>query len=94
MPLFGKCRIPYLHVTLRELENVLYRYIDDFVGWVKHQTVFSVACNPDSEQLAALYGVETVVRTQIYRLDADKFSIFSVDWTLEKVLSQFGSLLV
>ena len=32
----------------------------------------------DSEMLAALQTVETVVRTQRYLLDADKFTMFSV----------------
>ena len=45
--------------------------------------MFSVACinrdNSDSEILAALQTVETVVRTQIHRLDADKFPMFSAD---------------
>ena len=47
--------------------------------------VFSVliACinNSDYEILAALQTVETVVRTQRYRLDVDKFPMFSVGWT-------------
>ena len=45
------------------------------------QTVSSLACNSDSEILAALQTVETVVPTQRYRLDADKFPMFSVGST-------------
>ena len=33
-------------------------------------------CNSDSETLAALQKVETVVRTQQHCLDADKFPMF------------------
>ena len=75
MPLLVKCRITCLRVTLREL-------FVDFVGWATHETVFSVACinNSDSEILEALQTVETVVRTQRRRLDADKFPMFSVGW--------------
>ena len=48
-------RITCLHVTLRELENFLLSVtFDHFVGWTAHQTVFSVACNSDSEVMAAL----------------------------------------
>ena len=37
---------------------------DDFGGWTAHQAAFCVACNSDSEKLAALATtVETVVRT-------------------------------
>ena len=54
---------------------------DDFGGWAAHQTVFSVTFNSDSEILAALQTVETVVRTQRHRLGADKFPIFSGGWT-------------
>ena len=54
---------------------------DDFVGRTAHQTVISIACNSDCEILAALQTVETVVRTQRHRLDADKFPMFSVGWT-------------
>ena len=48
-----------------------------------HQTVFSVTCinNSDSEILAALQTVGSVVRTQRHRLDADRFSMLSGDWT-------------
>ena len=40
-----------------------------------HHTVFSEACDADSEILAALQTmtVETAVRTQRHRLDADIF---------------------
>ena len=51
---------------------------DDFVGWATHQTVFFVACNSDSETLAALQTAKTVLCTQRHRLDADKFPMFSV----------------
>ena len=82
MPFFVKSRITYcLTLTLRELENVLSHFFftfDDFVGWTAHQTVFSVACNSDSEMLAALQTKETVVRTQRHRLDGDKFPTLSV----------------
>ena len=37
-----------------------------------------VGCKSDSEILASLETVETVVRTQKHRLEADKFPIFSV----------------
>ena len=37
---------------------------DDFVGWVVHQIVFSVARNSVYETLAALQTVKTVFRTQ------------------------------
>ena len=37
---------------------------------------FSVACNSDSEIMAALQTVETLVRTQRNRLDVDKFPMF------------------
>ena len=50
-------------------------------GQQAHQTVFSVACNSDSEMLAALRTVETVVRTQKHRFDADMFPVFSGGWT-------------
>ena len=46
-----------------------------------HQKVFSAAYNSDSEILAALQTMETVVRTQRHRLDADRFPMFSVGWT-------------
>ena len=50
-------------------------------GWGAHQTIFSVACNSNSGILASLQTVETVVHTQRYRLDANKFPMFSVRWT-------------
>ena len=50
---------------------------DDFGGWAAHPPVFSVACNSVFEMLAALQTVETAVRTQKHRLDAEKFPIFS-----------------
>ena len=55
---------------------------DDFVVWAAHLTVFSVACNSDSEILAALQTVANtvVVRTQRHRLNTDKFPMFSVGW--------------
>ena len=37
---------------------------DDFVGWAAHQTVFSLACNSDSETLVALQTVEVVLLIQ------------------------------
>ena len=43
-----------------------------------YHIVFSVGCNSDSEILAAFQTVETVVHTQIHRLEADKFPMFSV----------------
>ena len=51
-----KCRITCLRVTLRELENFCITF-DDFVGWAANQTVFSIACNSDSEILTALQTV-------------------------------------
>ena len=55
MPLLVKCRITCLRLTLRELEKkTCCITFDDFVGWAAHQTVFSVACNSDSEILEAL----------------------------------------
>ena len=82
MPLLVKYRQTCLRVTLRELKTLCITF-DDFVGWAAHQTVFSVACNSDSEKLAALQTVETVVRTstQRHRIDADTFQMFSVGWT-------------
>ena len=50
---------------------------DDFGTWAVHQTVFSVACDSDSEILAVLQTVKTVVRTQRHRFDADKFPMLS-----------------
>ena len=47
----------------------------------QHKTVFSVACDSDSETLVALQTVETVVRTQRHRLDADKFPMLLVGLT-------------
>ena len=44
---------------------------------VAYQTVFSVACNSDSEILVSLQRVEPVVRTQRHRLDAYKVPVFS-----------------
>ena len=41
------------------------------------QTVFSIACNSDSEILAVLQTVETVVRTQRNCVDADEFPMLS-----------------
>ena len=57
---------------------------DDFVGWAAHQTIFSVACNTESEILTALHTVETEVRAQRHRLDADKFPEVSVGWSVRK----------
>ena len=37
---------------------------EDFVGWAAHQTFFSVASISDSDILAALQTVQTVLRTQ------------------------------
>ena len=67
MPLLVKCGITYFSITLRKLVNLLYH--------------FSVSFNSDSEILTALQAVETVVRTQRHRLDADTFLMFSVRWT-------------
>ena len=69
-----------LPVTLLELENFCITF-DDVVGWAAHQTVLSAACNSDFEILIALQTVETIVRTQRHRLDADKFPMFSGGWT-------------
>ena len=95
VPLLVKCRITCLGVTLRELETFCTILFYDFIGSAAHQTVFSVACNSDSEILLALQTAETVtvVRTRRDRLDADKFPMFSVGWTWHG-LSRFGSLLV
>ena len=50
----------------------------DFGRWAKYQTVFSATCNSDFEMLAALPTAEAVVvRTQMHRLDEDKFPMFS-----------------
>ena len=58
VPLFVKCRITCLRVTLRELETFCITS-DDFIGWAAHQTVFSVACinSSESEILAVLQTV-------------------------------------
>ena len=85
VPLPVKCRVTCPPVTLRELQQKtsLVTFFYDFVSCAAHQTVFSVACSSDSETiiLAALQTVETVVRTQRHRLDAEKFLMFSVGWT-------------
>ena len=47
-----------LRVTLRELETFGITF-DYFVGWAVHQTVFSVACNSDSEIFVFL-GFEAI----------------------------------
>ena len=51
------------------------------IGCAAHEIVFSVACNSDSEILAALQTVETVVCTQRHRLHTDTFPMLSVGWT-------------
>ena len=79
-----KICITCLRGTPRELENLCITFFDDFVGWAAHQTVFSVACDSDSDILAVLQTVETVVRTQIHRLDFDKFQMFSIGWTWQR----------
>ena len=75
-----KCRIIRVHVPLRELESVLIPF-DGFVGWAAHQTVvvvFSVACGSDSEIiLAEFQPLESVIRTERHRLDADAIPMFS-----------------
>ena len=69
MSLPVKCRITCLRVNIRELENLCITF-DDFV-------VHSVACNSDSEILAAFQTIETVVRTSRHRLYAYPLPIFS-----------------
>ena len=49
---------------------------DYLVGSAAHQTVFYVACNSDSEILAALQ-----IPKQRHGLDADKFPMFSIGCT-------------
>ena len=78
--LLVNCRITCLRVTLQDLGNIIVSLFDDFGGWTAHQAVFSVACNSDSEMLAALQTVETVIRTQKPRVDAGTFPMFSVGW--------------
>ena len=56
--------------------------------------LISVTCNSDSEMLGALQTVETVVRTQIHRLDADRIPMFLIGWTWQGFCRDFGSLLV
>ena len=68
-------------------------YFYDFIGWAAHQTVSSVACDSDPK-MAALQTVETRVRTQRYRLDAEEVSNIFGWMDLAKVLSRFGSLMV
>ena len=80
VPFLVKIRITFLSITLRELKAFCITF-DDFVGWAAHQTVFSVAYNSNPEMLVTLQTVETVVRTQRHRLDAETFPMFSVGWT-------------
>ena len=54
---------------------------------------FYVACNSDFEILTALQTIETVVRTQIHRFDADKFPSFSIGWTFYGFCRDLGSCL-
>ena len=64
VPLPVKCRITCLRVTLIEPETFCITF-DDFVGWAAHHICVSVvACNSDSEILAAVQTEEIVVRTQ------------------------------
>ena len=75
-------RITRVRVTCERPRKLLVITFDDFVGWAAHNTVFSVACNSDSDIMAALQ--ETVDHTQRHRLDADKFPMFSVGWISQR----------
>ena len=70
------------------------------MGRAAHQTVFFVACNNLGSEILAAFQilpgtVETLVRIQRHRLDADEFPMFLDGWLdLASILSRFGSLLV
>ena len=81
-PSLVKCRITYLGVTLRELENLFGSLLMTMLDGQHNQSVFSEGCPSDSKILGALQTVETVDRTQRHRVGADKFPIFSVGWTI------------
>ena len=77
----GRCHCCLSSCNPPRSRNNIVSLFDGFVGWTAHQAVFSVACNSNSATLAALQTVETVLRTQRPRVDADKVPMFSVGWT-------------
>ena len=96
LPLLVKCRITCFPSNPPIARKTFAVTVDYFVECAAHQTVFSVACNSDSEILAALQTVEAVIRTahKTHREGADKFPMF-IGWLdLAGVLSRFVSLLV
>ena len=54
---------------------------DGLVDWATHHIVFSVACNSDSETLAAPQQYICTLYPDKNRLDADMFPVFSVGCT-------------
>ena len=80
-----------LCLTLRELEKRFESFFVTMMNGQHTRQFSSVDWDLDSEILAALQTVETVVRTQRYCLDAHKFPMFSGGWTWQGVFRDLDS---
>ena len=63
-------------IARQHFESLLVTLLDG--QHIRQLSLNQVCRSSDSEVLTALQTVETVVRTQRHRLDADKFPMFSV----------------